>query len=220
MSKLGMSEIVTVFAAVLALIAGYILNFVSLEAMIIVVGLIALLYISNIVFLYYLSKRIMPLELFIEEVSLAAKTLGRKIPLLLSEQEIIDIERKTKTEVWVATLDLENDLGTFLEVVQFNIHRNVLYHYILPRNKQNEIKAAQLVKLSRANGQMRFFFVDEFPYTTEIVIYDPLEDHSRAYLVLPVNSDECFVLLTDPAKVRDLWSKLLNLAKIEIGPSR
>ncbi len=126
-----------------------------------------------------------------------------------------DLEKNAK-EVWIASLDLywDSEYKRFRDLVRENvIKRGVIYKYIVLDTKENRIRFDQMIKyylnkgLKEADKQVTAQWLQdhEFPWTTEMAIYNPHEEYT-AVIVNPmdvIDRDEKYdIVLADKSARR------------------
>lgn len=143
------------------------------------------------------------------------KDFGITNALLLNVEDTKLLECECQEEVWVATLTLKNDLDLMIEVISDNMNKGVKYHYVLPKNDENEAAIETLKNRLGEHSNLAFFHeVEKFPFTTETVLYDPLGS-MQGLITLPVpeSVDKRCLKITDKKELNRIRGLLRGIIK-------
>lgn len=215
-----LSELTIIGIAVLSLILGLVLDIVKFEIIIFASVLFIVIYLINMFLLSLIShkKELSDFNKNLKILHTIIKGVITSSPILLSVNDIKNLEKECKEEVWVATLDLQHDLGPFKEVVVNNIKRGVHYRYILPQNDINRASTNQLIRTCESyKNNISFCFTEHFPFITETVVYDPSSEKTTGYIVLPISNsiEKRFILIVDKNEMRRIRGVIYKYVKEE-----
>lgn len=110
-------------------------------------------------------------------------------PQIISLDEIINLERNVKKEIWIATYDLTYDLEFFIDTAAYNLERGITYIHYIPQDMEvsyrelvEKIKGKLRKKEAIKNKKVKFVKRELLPLN--IVLYDPMSE-KQGYIYVP-----------------------------------
>jgi len=139
----------------------------------------------------------------------------RHAHIILSLEDVIQLEKQVTNEVWVIEPSFDTDLKILGELVRHTLERKIKYRYLVPRTrgvlKQWERLVNELKTGQEDNYRLEVRTVEPHFIESEVVIYDPFSPREEVLIMSPREQESLFwyrVGKTRGEVIRDRYQEL------------